>query len=79
MVVFYSLVFHIIDLILSFMYSTVVLCKLFFISVSESFLSDWSFFMLFRFSLNSLGILITCGLNSACDRSPFCLVLFLEF
>ena len=49
------------------------------------FLTDWIFFMLLRFSLNSLSSLITVVLNSASSRlslfflSPFCLVLFLEF
>ena len=33
--------------------------KLFFISISESFISDWIFFMLLRSSLISLSILIT--------------------
>nr|KAF6450522.1 hypothetical protein HJG59_008394 [Molossus molossus] len=51
------------------------LCKLFFISVSASFNSDWSFFMLLRpslrslrFSLSSLSILISSILNSASVR-----------
>ena len=43
-------------------------CKLFFISVSESFVSDWVFFMLLRSSLSSLSIVINSALNSASDR-----------
>nr|KAF6469778.1 hypothetical protein HJG59_011139 [Molossus molossus] len=42
--------------------------KLFFISVSASFISDWSFFMLLRSLLSSFSILITSTLNSASVR-----------
>ena len=56
-------------------------CKLFFISISVYFVSDWVFFMLLRSSLSSLSILINSVVNSASDRclSPLYLVLFLEF
>ena len=42
--------------------------KLFRISLSESFISDWIFFKLLRSSLSSLSILITSVLNSASGR-----------
>ena len=43
-------------------------CKLFFISISVSFISDWVFFMLLSSSLSSLSILITSVLNSTSHR-----------
>ena len=43
-------------------------CKLFFISVSVSFVSDSAFFMLSRSSLSYLSILITRVLNFGSDR-----------
>ena len=43
-------------------------CKLFFISISVSFVSDWIFFMILRSSLSYLSILITSVLNSASNR-----------
>ena len=45
-----------------------VSCKLFCISISESFVSNWIIFMLLRSSLSSLSILITRVLNSASHR-----------
>ena len=43
-------------------------CKLFFISISVSFVSDWVFFMLLRSSLSSLGTLITGVLDCTSNR-----------
>ena len=60
---FCFLVFQIIYLIIGFIH-----CKLFFISISVSFISDWIFFYAAEASLNSLSILITSVLNSASDR-----------
>ena len=56
-------------------------CKLFFISVSVSFVSDWIYFMLLRSSLSSLSILITSVLNSASGRllTSILFIFFLEF
>ena len=64
---FFFLMFLTIDLVLSFIHSSCypVNC---FISINESFISDWIFFMLLRSPLSSLGILITSVLNSASDR-----------
>ena len=78
--VFCFLIFQIANFIVTSSTLPLIACKLFFISVSVSLISDWSFFML-RFPLNSLRILRTSVLNSASSRLhvPFCLVLFLEF
>ena len=80
--VFWFFMFQIIDLILSFIHSTVVFpCKLFFISISVSFVSDWIFFMLLRSSLSYLSVLIISVLNSASDRLLISILfsLFLSF
>ena len=56
-------------------------CKLFFISISVSFIFYWIFFfMLLRSSLNALSTPITSVLNSASDRSIISICsFFLEF
>ena len=55
-------------------------CKYFFISLSVTFVYAWVFFMLLKYPMSSLSILITCVFNSASDRlSLLCLILFLEF
>ena len=73
--------FQIIDLILGFIHSTVVPCKLFVITIGVSFISDCIFFYAAEVLTKFLEcILITSVLNSASDRlSPFCLALCLEF
>ena len=59
-----------ISLILFLASSTILVFsyELFIISISVSFVSAWIFYMLLRFSLSSLSILITSVLNSASDR-----------
>ena len=57
-------------------------CKLFFISISVSFVSDWVFFLHLRSSLGSLSVLIYpifLTLHLIDYQSPFHLALFLEF
>ena len=54
-------------------------CKFFFISIGVSFVSYRIFFMLLRYSLHSLSILITSVMNSESDRLFICLVLFWSF
>ena len=64
-------------------FSTLLLCpcKLFFTSISVSFVSDWILFIVLRSSLSSLSVLITVfwTLYLIDCLSTFCLVLFLEF
>ena len=66
--VFCFLVFHIIALIHSFIILPLIPCKLFFISISMSFVSAWVFFILLRHLLSSLCILITNVLNRTSDQ-----------
>ena len=56
-------------------------CKLFCISNSVAFISDWIFFMLLRSSLSSSSILMGRSLKSASHRLIICIlfVVFLEF
>ena len=65
---FCFLIFLVADLILLLLLLYWIPSKLFLISISISFISEWSFFIVLRFSLHSLSILITNVLNAASSR-----------
>ena len=56
-------------------------CNFFFISLSVTFISAWVFFMLLKYPISSLSILITNVLNRVSDRLfiSSCLILFWSF
>ena len=78
---FLFFMFHIIDLILTSSSLLLVPCKFFFISVSVTFISAWFVFILLKYPVSSLSILIISVLNSGSHRLliSICLVLFLVF